>query len=183
MKSCSIEVEAIERGTRAFNRAATLLNYQPRLERSAMDYYFSAADDGAALRANQIDGGPVPGCDDVDSVEAKDICPCPHLEQLVAFSTGKTKASLVPELKCLWPDASAWMSVGEEGPPPSISRVPDSLRDDLAEIDLSPALAERWSEELWGYDSDGAQSVGERVVQLARRARAQNKSLYWWCEV
>jgi len=148
-----------------------------------LDYYFSADNDAAALRANQLDGGPIAGSAGFDSAEAKDITPCPHLEQLVALSTGKTGPSLVSELKCLWPDESAWTSFGEEGPPPSISRVPDILRDGLSQVEVTPVLASGWAEELWGYAPEEARLVGERIVQLAKSARAQNKSIYWWCEV
>src|SRR6476620_6478861 len=115
-----------------------------------MDYYFQAADDQAALQARDLPSGPTP--DSVfGSVEAKDVIACPHLEQLVKISLGKSGPSLVPKLVTLWPLPSLTDASVEFGPDPSIMRLPNELRDDLAMVSADADVAERWAAAMWGW--------------------------------
>lgn len=145
-----------------------------------MDYYFSAADDAAALCAKDLSGGPIPGSPGLDSVEAKDVLACPHLEQLVTLATGKTGPSLVPELDVLWPAAPD--ESFEFVPGASIMRLPDSLRDNLADVEMTSEVAASWADAIWGFDEGHASLIAERIVRLSKAAKSENKSIYWWSE-
>lgn len=148
-----------------------------------MDYYFSAANDAAALVAMELPAGPVPGSPGFDSVEAKDVLACPHLEQLVGIATGRSGPSLVPQLRVLWPEPPAAEDSFEFVPGASIMRLPDSLRDDLTGIELTSAVAEGWAAELWGFEPNHARNVAEDLIRLAKAARTENRSIYRWSEM
>ena len=145
-----------------------------------MDYYYTAIDDASALGAKNLDGGPMPGSS-FESAEAKDVMACPHLEQLVAIASGKRGPSLVPQLKTLWPEPSAAGAGFEPGL--MISRLPDSLRDDLAGIEVTQTVAEQWAAELWGFELGHAAVVAGDIVRVARAARDSTQPLYWWSEM
>ncbi len=134
-----------------------------------MDYYFTAVNDEAALSALALPAGPTP-LSSFASAEAKDVLACPHLEQLVEAATGKSGPTLVPELITLHPD-------------PMITRLPDSLRDDLAAIAVTAEVAKRWAAELWGYEAEEALAVAADVVWVARVARDSGQPFYWWSEL
>ncbi len=148
-----------------------------------MDYYFSAASDAAALSAKDLPAGPAPGSDGFLSVEAKGVIACPHLEQLVSIATGNIGNSLVPELSTLWPSSPEASSESDLEPGPSIMRLPDSLRDALGEVVMTQQIAAAWANELWDYDLTDAERVGTEIIQLAKAAKAEHKSLYWWMEI
>jgi hypothetical protein len=61
-------------------------------------------------------------------------------------------------------------------------RLPDVLRDRLAEVALTPDIAAAWAAEIWGLDADGAGPLAQRLIGLARAARDGNRVLYWWME-
>jgi hypothetical protein len=145
-----------------------------------MDYYFAAPDDSAALEARHLASGPTPDSK-FHSVEAKDVMACPHLEQLVELASGKKGPSLVPQLKTLWPepvDDPADYVLGA-----SLMRLPDGLRDDLAQVEVTPDVAAQWAGAIWGFDPDHAGSVATAISGLARRARETGEQLYWWSEM
>jgi hypothetical protein len=147
-----------------------------------MDYYFQAADDEAALNARNLKSGPTTESA-FRSVEAKDIIACPHLEQLVEISLGKRRASLVPKLVTLWPVRLQPNDPAGYGPEPSIMRLPNELRNDLAEVSVSGDVAERWAAQMWGCTPERARAVAQALVHLAQSARDTRQCLYWWCEV
>ena len=144
-----------------------------------MDYYYTACSDSAALTAKDLAGGPA-GKSSFGSAEAKDVLACPHLEQLVTIATGNSQPSLVTQLQTLWPEPG---SPNELEPGTMITRLPDSLRDGLAMIELTPAVAEAWASELWGFDPIRAATVATDVVRIARQARDSGQPLYWWSEM
>ena len=151
-----------------------------------MDCYFSAIDEGEALSARDLTGGPAPENDAFDSVAAKDIIVCPHLEQLIGAATGAVVPSAVAELRVLWPPAGTPPPTGEGSlflTEPSITEVPDRLRDALADVPVTQAVAEAWSGALWGYGPDDAFRVASGLVDLARRAQSAGRHLYWWSEL
>ena len=147
-----------------------------------MDYYYIAADDRTALTAKDLESGPTPGSSFV-SVEAKDVMACPHLEQLVAASTGKVHANLVPELRKLWPEPPPPGSELSFEPGTMITRLPDSLRDNVALVEVTQSVAEVWAAELWGFEPTHAAAVAKDIVRVARAARDTGQHLYWWSEM
>lgn len=62
-------------------------------------------------------------------------------------------------------------------------RLPDSLRDALGEVVMTQQIAAAWANELWDYDLTDAERVGTEIIQLAKAAKAEHKSLYWWMEI
>ena len=140
-----------------------------------MDYYFIAADDAAALTAKDFDAGPAPHSGFI-SAEAKDIMACPHLEQLVSAFTGTARPSLVAELQNIWPESN--VDGDESGL--FITRLPDQLRDDLAAVEVTPAIAQAWASELWGFEADDAAMVANDIISVARQGQTSGQSLYWW---
>ena len=145
-----------------------------------MDYYFAASSDEMALDARELAAGPTPDSQ-FGSVAAKDVMACPHLEQLVEFATGKKGPSLVPQLKTLWPEPVD--DPADYVPGPSLMRLPDALRDDLADVDVTPEIAAQWAGAIWGFDPNHAATVATAISDLARRAREAGQSLYWWSEM
>ena len=147
-----------------------------------MDYYYIAADDLTALTAKDLESGPKPGSSFV-SAEAKDVMACPHLEQLLAASTGEVGPSLVAELKTLWPEPPPAGSEFSIEPGTMITRLPDSLRDNIAAIEVTESVAEVWAAELWGFEPAHAATVAKEIVRVARVARDTGQPLYWWSEM
>ena len=148
-----------------------------------MDYYFSAAGAVDALRARELDGGPGEG---FDCVPAKDVIVCPHLELLVTAATGEAIPSAVRELRTVWPPEGTAAPANEDSPfltEPTISELPNRLRDALAEVEVSHQVSQAWAGELWGYDPEDAGRTARALVDLARRARSEGKYLYWWSEL
>jgi hypothetical protein len=141
-----------------------------------MDYYYTAPDDAAALSARDLPGGPMPGSV-FASAEAKDVLACPHLEQLVGLASGMVGENLVPQLKTLWPKPESFE------PGTMITRLPETLRDDLAEMEMTPAIAENWAAQLWGFEPDHAAAVGMDIIRIARSGRDAGQPLYWWSEM
>lgn len=151
-----------------------------------MDYYFTARDDNAAAEARNPPAGPAAADPPLDCVEANDIIVCPHLEQLVEAATGRAQPSHVEQLQVLWPPPGTPPPEDENSPfltDPSITRVPDGLRDSLADIEPTESIAQRWSEELWGVEPDQALRTAQDISALARRARDAGQALYWRSEL
>ncbi len=145
-----------------------------------MDYYFSAQSDGKAFRSKDLPAGPMPGSERYDSVEAKGIWST-ALEELVAKSKGTSSALVMAGVLPLWPETPKNPEDFEPGA--SLTRLPDSLRDDLAELEVTPSLAAEWSDELFGYEPEDAEQAALKIVHLARAARDRNRSVYWWSEM
>ena len=148
-----------------------------------MDYYFSAAGAVDALRARELDGGPGEG---FDCVPAKDVIVCPHLELLVTAATGEAVPSAVRELRTIWPPEGTPAPVNEDSPfltGPTLSEIPNRLRDALAAVEVSQQVSQAWAGDLWGYDPGDADRTARALVGLARRARSEGKYLYWWSEL
>lgn len=145
-----------------------------------MDYYFTAASDGDALRAKDLPGGPAPGTEGFDSVEAKDIM-ATALEELVAQVNGKDNQLVIARTLPLWPEMPE--NAEDYEPGSSIVRVPDSLRDDLAELDPTHAEIANFAQELFGYEHEDAMNALHSIVQLARDGRRRDRSIYWWSEM
>lgn len=145
-----------------------------------MDYYFSAASDEEALRATDLPAGPMPGTQGFDSIEAKGVL-ATALEELVAMSKGISSPLVMAGIHPLWPE---YPSNPEDYEPGSfLTRLPDDLRDDLADVDVTPDLAAEWLDEIFGYEPAEAERVAKSVIQLAHSARATNRSIFWWSEM
>lgn len=147
-----------------------------------MDYYFAAADAAEAIGALELPAPPAR----LDAVEAKDVMPCPHLEQLIEAATGAPVASAVSELRTVWPPAGTPPPADDNSPwlsGPTLSQLPQRIRDALAEIAVTPAVGQAWSEALWGFDPETAQRLALDIVDLARRARTEDKPVFWWSEL
>lgn len=80
------------------------------------------------------------------------------------MATGKSGSSLVPEPEVLWPEPPGC------NPGPSITHLPDSLRDNLADVAMTAELAAGWAKEVWEFDPAHALAVVTELVQLARAA-------------
>ena len=145
-----------------------------------MDYYFSAAGDAEALRATDLPSGPMPGSEGLDPVEAKGVLGS-ALEELVAMANGAGNQQVMARTLPLWPETPTNPEDYEPGP--FLTRLPDGLRDDLAKLAVTPALAAKWADELFGYGPAEAEQVAGRIVRLARSGRDQNRSIYWWSEM
>lgn len=145
-----------------------------------MDYYFSAASDAEALRAKDLPAGPMPGTNNFDSVEAKGVWGT-ALEELVAMSKGTNSAMVMAGTFPLWPETPENPEDFEPGS--SLTRLPDSLRDELAELEVTPSLAAKWADGLFGYEPEDAERVAKSIIQFAGAARDQNRSVYWWSEM
>ena len=145
-----------------------------------MDYYFSAASDEEALRAKDLPAGPMPGSEGFDSVEAKGVLGT-ALEELVAMSKGSSSPMVMAGTFPLWPE---YPSNPEEYEPGSfLTRLPDHLRDELAEVEVTADLAAKWADEIFGYEPAEAERVAKSIIQLARAGRDTNRSIYWWSEM
>lgn len=147
-----------------------------------MDYYFAAADAAEAIGALEL---PAPSAR-FDAVEAKDVMPCPHLDQLIEAATGAPVASAVSELRTVWPPADTPPPADDNSPwlsGPTLSELPRRIRDALAEIAVTPAVGQAGAEALWGFDAETAQRLATDIVGLARRARAEGKPVFWWSEL
>lgn len=144
-----------------------------------MDYYFSAPSDAEALKAKDGLAGPTQAAG-FDSVEAKGVM-APALEELVAVSKDATNALVMARALPLWPETPA--NPEDYTPGPSLTRLPDGLRDDLAELDVTASLAIKWAGELYGYEPADAQALATRITLLARSAKDQDRSIYWWSEM
>lgn len=145
-----------------------------------MDYYFSAESEAEALRASNLPAGPMPGSEGFDSIEAKGIWGT-ALEELVAMSKGISSSLVMAGVLPLWPETPDNPEDFEPGA--SLTRLPDSLRDELAELKISPSLTAKWADELFGYEPDDAEQAAKRIIQLARAAQNQGRSVYWWSEM
>lgn len=145
-----------------------------------MDYYFSAESDAEALRAKDLPAGPMPGSEGFDSVAAKGIWGT-ALEELVALSRGTSSAMVMAGIFALWPESPERPENFEPGA--SLTRLPDGLRDDLAELKVTPSLAAKWANGLFGYEPEDAEQAARRIIQLARAARDRSRSIYWWSEM
>lgn len=162
--------------------------------------YFRAPDGPAALRLLAEDGG-VPGgpttvAADVDAIDAKGIDHVVMLGQLVELILDLPPDVDAVDTVMVWPPEetkpgssedyarlpadSPWVSG------PWLEELGDRTRDALAGVDDSalPSIAERWAriEEFDGHmDPANAQTIIERFVALARRARQADERLYCWC--
>lgn len=148
-----------------------------------MDYYFAAVGPAEAVSALELASGPG---ERFDTAEAKDVMPCPHLEQLIEAATGKPVASAVSELRTVWPPADTPPPVDDTSPwltGPTLSELPERIRDGLADVEVTGSMAEAWSEALWAHDAADAHRVAEAIVGLAQRARSAGSRLYWWSEL
>lgn len=145
-----------------------------------MDYYFSASSNAEALRATDLPGGPKPGSENFDSVEAKDVMGT-ALEELVALASGKGNQFIVARTLPLWPEIPT--NPDDYEPGPILVRLPDSLRDELVAIELMLELATKWANDLYGYEPEDALRVARSIIQLARAGRENDRSIYWWSEL
>ena len=142
-----------------------------------MSFYFSASDDDHAIRANDIPGGPDPDASGFTSIHEQGVMASPHLWELTAIAQGTPYKDCTTQLVPVWP------VVGDLGGEPIaqfIQRLPDTLRDDLADIDNKPEIASTWSESVWGMDPDQAANFIDQIRDLADRARSAGEHLYWW---
>ena len=116
-----------------------------------------------------------------DSVEAKGVISCPHLQQLAAISRGEKLGDIKIQEMQIWPEPVT--DPADNVPGPSLARLHDELRDELAAVDVTPAVCAGWAAELWGYSPDDAERVATGVVGIASRAKAAGQHLYCWSEL
>jgi len=142
-----------------------------------MSFYFSASDDNDAIRANDVPGGPVPDTSDFPSIHEQGVMASPHLWELTAIAQGKPYKDCTSELVPVWPvgEGSAAEPVAQ-----FIQRLPDALRDDLADIENRPEIAATWSKSVWGMQPEQAANFINEIRRLANRARSLGDHLYWW---
>ena len=122
----------------------------------------------------------MPGSEGFDSVETKGIWGT-ALEELVALSRGTSSAMVMAGIFPFWPESPERPEEFEPGA--SLTRLPDSLRDELAELKVTPSLAAKWADGLFGYEAEDAEQAAKRIVRFARAARDQSRSIYWWSEM
>ena len=142
-----------------------------------MSFYFSASDDNEAIRANDIPGGPDPDASGFTSIHEQGVLASPHLWELTALAQGIPYEDCTSQLAPVWP---AQGDFGGELIAQFIQRLPDTLRDDLADIDSKPEIASIWSKSVWGMEPDQAANFIEEIRNLADRARSAREHLYWW---
>jgi hypothetical protein len=145
-----------------------------------MDYYFSAASDEEALKAKDLPAGPMPGTEGYDTVEAKGVL-ATALEELVAMSKGSSSLLVMAGTHPLWPEYPSNLEDYEPGS--FLTRSPDNIRDELSDVEVTPALATKWADEIFGYELAEAERVAKSIIQLARGGRDRNRSIYWWSEM
>lgn len=143
-----------------------------------MSYYYSAADDAAALRANDTPAGPHPGHPDYDSIDERGVLASPHLWELTALAEAIPYTDHTRELVSIWPPRTAEPPTGPIAQ--TVQRLPDGLRDDLAAISADAGLAARWAPSVYGMTADEALGFVTALSGLANRARAAGQHLYWW---
>lgn len=145
-----------------------------------MSFYYIALSDEDAIGANQVPRGPFPGNDLYDSIDECNVLASPHFWQLTAIARDVSYEDHTSELCPIWP-ASADTEIRAEGPvEPCIQRLPDTLRDELDQIVVTQAIATAWAECVWGMDPDQAEGYIQSLVDLAARARREEKHIYWW---
>ncbi|NTZ44088.1 hypothetical protein G7A66_13565 [Altererythrobacter sp. SALINAS58] len=142
-----------------------------------MSFYYSAIDDNDAIRANDVQGGPCPDTSDFPSIHEQSVMASPHLWELTAIANGTPYRDCTSELVPVWPagECSTAEPIAQ-----FIQRLPDTLRDDLADIDNTPEIAATWAKSVWGMQPDQATKFINEVRELADQARSVGEHLYWW---
>lgn len=145
-----------------------------------MSFYFTARSDKDAIGANRFPGGPSPGNGRYPSIHERDALASPHFWQLTALANDIPYEDQTSELRNIWPVATDPAGPGGEPAGQFIQGLPDSLRDDLARIACTPAIAAAWSECVWSMDAAQAEDYIRELAQLAAQARREDKHIYWW---
>jgi hypothetical protein len=145
-----------------------------------MSYYFIAPTDEDAIGANQIPGGPFPGNNRYESINECDVLASPHLWQFTAIARNVLYEDHTSELCLIWPTSVDTETQADGLVEQFIQRLPDTLRDELGHIAVTPAIATAWAECVWGMDPAQAKHYIEDLVHLAARAVGEGKHIYWW---
>ncbi|MFC7330738.1 hypothetical protein [Marinactinospora rubrisoli] len=153
--------------------------------------YYRAADAQAAVRVADEPGGPTVANSSWDAVDGKGIDPAVVLGRLVALVRDTPWHTGLVDGTVVWPAGgypADWERVPENSPwvtGPWIEELGPAARDTLAGIDNARIadLAARWAR-IEEFDRQAEpfalQSFLERLVLLARRARAAGEKLYCW---
>lgn len=145
-----------------------------------MSYYFTALSDDDAIGANELLGGPFPGNGRYHSINEGDVLASPHFWQLTAIARNVPYEDHTSELRLIWPICADIEASADELVEQFIQLLPDTLRDELALIVATPAMASAWSECVWGMDADRAENYIKDLAHLAARALRDEKHIYWW---
>lgn len=145
-----------------------------------MSYYYTALSDHDAIGANEVQGGPFPGNGRYHSIDERDVLASPHFWQLTAIAKNVPYKDHTSELCHVWPVYDDLETPDHEPVAQFIQRLPDSLRDELAQLVATPIMASAWAECVWGMDANQAELYIEDLSHLAARAQREDKHMYWW---
>jgi hypothetical protein len=150
------------------------------IKRRTMSYYFTALSDDDAIRANEVQGGPFPGNGRYDSIDECDVLASPHFWQLSAIARNVPYEDHTSELRPIWPVNTDLEAQDNEPVAQFIQRLPDSLRDELAQLVVTPMMTSAWADCVWGMDANHAELYIQDLAHLAARALREEKHMYWW---
>lgn len=148
-----------------------------------MSYYYTALSDNDAIGANEVPGGPFPDNGRYHSIDERDVLASPHFWQLTAIAKNIPYEDHTDELCHIWPVYDALEAQIDEPVVQFIQRLPDSLRDELAQLIATPTIASVWAECVWGMDAEQAELYIQDLADLAARAMREDRHIYWWSTI